>query len=68
LRVDPNATYSVSYVNVSESNAGGYKVIYANDGTNVDSGLNVNWVFATPGNVITHFERVNLSGVNVNSN
>ena len=67
LRVDPSATYSVSYVNVSESNAGGYQTIYANDGTVVNGGLNVNWVFATPSaELLTNFERVNLSGVDIN--
>lgn len=67
LRLDPAATYSISYVNVSESNAGGYQTIYANDGTVTDGGLNINWVFAAPGTeILMNFNGINLNGVDIN--
>jgi len=34
-----------SHVDVAYSNAAGGKPIYADDGTNVDSGVNFNWIF-----------------------
>lgn len=36
---------TVSYVTVSDSNASGGNQIIANDGTNIDSGNNTNWLF-----------------------
>jgi hypothetical protein len=42
-------TVSVSYVNVSRSNASGYKQIDASNGTNTNGGNNTNWLFIMPG-------------------
>jgi len=42
-------TQSVSYVDVEDSDASGGNSIDADDGTNKDSGNNVNWDFETPG-------------------
>ena len=67
LRLDPSASYSISYTNVSESNAGGYQTIYATDPTVVNGGLNVNWVFSSPtSGAFTNFSSVNMSGVDIN--
>jgi len=68
LRAAESAATYISYADVSNSNAGGYKRIFATDGTNVNGGGNINWIFSPEGDVMTHFERVNLEGVNVNSN
>ena len=51
LRVsNTDTTAAVSYVNASHSDAGNYKQIVANDGTSVDGGDDINWLFseATP--------------------
>jgi len=45
LTVDPTAAQTVSYVNVSYSDASGGAGINASDGTNVDGGNNTNWNF-----------------------
>jgi len=38
---------AVSYVDVSDSNAGGGQIIYANNGTNNNGGNNTNWYFGS---------------------
>ncbi|MFC1700186.1 hypothetical protein ACFLZ4_00905 [Patescibacteria group bacterium] len=64
LQVAGTAETTVTYVDVSYSNAGGYKKIMADDGTNTDSDNNTNWVFISA--VLTNFEGVDLEGINVN--
>jgi hypothetical protein len=60
-------TVSVSYVNVSRSNAGGYKQILANNGTNTDGGNNINWLFSSVTNVTTNFSGLDMSGIKINA-
>jgi hypothetical protein len=63
-----NTTVSVTYANVSYSNAAGYKQIVADGGTNVDSGNNTNWLFGTASdqNKMFNFGGLNLEGLNIN--
>lgn len=67
LRLYPNANTDLEYLNVSHSNAGGYKTIIATNGTITDGGMNINWRFVEPAqDSMMNFERVNISGVNIN--
>ena len=55
LQVDPTASLSISYVSATNSDATGYKLIDAADGTNVDGGAggtNLNWIFEYPPNFL----------------
>lgn len=63
LHVDPSATTSVSYVSPSKSDANGYKTIYATDGTSVDGGDNLNWIFSLVGNF--NLDGVGLDGLGI---
>jgi len=68
LRLYPDANAVLNYLNVSESNAGGYKTIVATNGTVTDGGMNINWRFVEPSQyIMTNFEKVDLSGVNINN-
>ena len=67
LRVSPvNTTVSISYVNVSQSNAGGYKQINASNGTNTNGGNNINWLFTSSSTILTNISGVSMTGVDVN--
>lgn len=67
LRLYPNANTDLEYLNVSHSNAGGYKTIIATNGTITDGGMNINWRFVEPSPyIMTNFEKVDLSGVDIN--
>jgi hypothetical protein len=68
LRLHPNADAILNYLNVSQSNAGGYKTIIATNGTVTDGGMNINWRFVEPSQyIMTNFEKVDLSGVDINN-
>lgn len=68
LRVSPTSTtVSVSHVNVSRSNAGGYKQIDASNGTNTNGGNNINWKFSSSTEIKTNFEGINMQGININT-
>jgi hypothetical protein len=65
LHIDPAAATSVSYVSVTDSDAGGYKLVDASNGTNVDGGgggTNINWKFE-PDPKVLNMDGVNLEGI-----
>jgi hypothetical protein len=47
LHADNSSTVQMNYVNVSYSDASGYKTIVASNGTNTDGGNNTNWEFTS---------------------
>ena len=68
IDVSETATYNIHYVDVTKSNAGGYRTIIATDGTSIDSGRNINWIFTIidDDGVFTHFTGIDMGGVNIN--
>jgi len=65
LQVSTSGTsHSVSYVNVSDSNASDYTEIDASDGTSTNGGGNTNWLWPPP-DYKFGFEGLNITGVKI---